>query len=82
MKWEADEGNPEVQLLVGRDADNEPVVLGRVEPGTHVFWRWHSPYVQACGGCQRQSDAMRQLVRELEAARDMLIFNLATLRKE
>jgi len=60
MKWEADEDNPEIQLLVGRDQDNEPIELGRVEPGTHGFWRWSGAFVMGCGGCQSQSGAMRQ----------------------
>jgi hypothetical protein len=76
MKWEADEDNPEIQLLVGRDQDNEPIELGRVEPGTQGFWRWSGTFVMGCGGCQSQSGAMRQLVEELGATRDMLLFNL------
>lgn len=76
MRWEADEDNPEVHLLLGEDQDREPIELGRIERWSPDFWHWSSSYVQAFGGCQNLEDARKRLAQELEGARDMLSFNL------
>lgn len=76
MRWEQDEDDTKIQLLLGEDSEGELIELGRVEPGRPGFWRWFSPFAIGAGGADSERSAKLLLIEELKATSRMLLSNL------